>query len=109
MKLGIQAFAVYLIGKLFVVQIDHRALQWLQQFKESNSRLMRLSLALQPHQFTIKHHKGNDNANADGLSRLKVDAPALRAKKGGRKCNQKDLMDHLQSTAEVGAAGPPRM
>ena len=82
-KLGIQqAFAVYLIRKPFVVQTDHRALQWLTMFKEGNSRLMRWSLALQPYQFTIEHRKGKDNANTDGLSHLESDAPALHAKGG---------------------------
>ena len=38
-KLGIQAFRVYLLGKPFVVQTDHRALQWLDWVKESNARL----------------------------------------------------------------------
>ena len=57
-KLGVQAFSVYLIGKPFIIQTDHRALQWLQKFKEGNSRLMRWSLTLQPYQFTLEHRKG---------------------------------------------------
>ena len=40
-KLGIQAFAVYLMGKPFIIQTDHRSLQWLQKFKDGNTRLMR--------------------------------------------------------------------
>ena len=69
-KLGIQHFAVYLMGKPFQIQTDHRALQWLNNFKEKNSRLTRWSLVLQPFTFTIEHKKGKDNANADTLSRM---------------------------------------
>ena len=67
-KIGVQAFSVYLFGKPFIIQTDHRELQWLQQFKEGNSRLMRWSLALQSYQFTVEHRKRQDDANADGLS-----------------------------------------
>lgn len=33
-KLGIQAFRVYLLGQKFEVQTDHRALEWLHRLKE---------------------------------------------------------------------------
>ena len=69
-RLGVEAFRVYLLGRQFHVQTDHRALQWLNQFKESNARLTRWSLALQPYQFLIEHRAGISNANADALSRL---------------------------------------
>ncbi len=68
-KLGIQHFAVYLMGKPFRIQTDQCALQWLNNFKEKNSRLTRWSLALEPFPFTIEHKKGEENANADTLSR----------------------------------------
>ena len=69
-KLGIQAFSVYLLGKPFKVQTDHRALRWLDKAKETNARLTRWSLSLQPYQFTVEHHKGRANGNADALSRM---------------------------------------
>ena len=68
-KLGIQAFRVYLLGRPFTVQTDHPALQWLDWVKESNARLMRWSLSLQPYQFELAYRPGNQNGNADGLSR----------------------------------------
>ena len=61
--LGIKAFETYLLGKLFVIQTDHRALQWLQQFKDKNARLT----------FTVTHRKGRENANVDALSRIPQD------------------------------------
>ena len=67
-KLGIQAFRVYLLGRPFTVQMDHRALQWLDRVKESNTRLTRWSLSLQPYQLELAYWLGNQNGNADGLS-----------------------------------------
>ena len=40
-KLGVEAFQVYLLGREFIIQTDHRALQWLTKFKDSNHKLMR--------------------------------------------------------------------
>ena len=69
-KLGIQAFKVYLLGRRFEIQTDHRALVWLDRLKDNNARLTRWSLALQPYDFTVYHRTGISNGNADALSRL---------------------------------------
>ena len=53
-KLSIEAFKVYLLGKPFQIQTDHRALVWLDQLKEKNARLTRWNLSLQPYDFTIE-------------------------------------------------------
>ena len=42
-KLGTQAIRVYLLGRAFTIRTDHRALQWLDRLKETNSRLNRWS------------------------------------------------------------------
>lgn len=68
-KLGAQAFRVYLLGRPFTIQTDHRALIWLDRLKENNARLTRWSLALQPYQFKVAYRSGKANANADALSR----------------------------------------
>jgi len=60
---------VYLLGKHFKIQTEHRALVWLDQLKDKNARLTRWSLALQLYSFTVAHRKGRDNDNADVLSR----------------------------------------
>ncbi len=65
-KLGIQAFKVYLLGRKFVVQTDHHALTWLHRLKENNPRLSRWSL--QPYNFEVKYRAGKANGNADALS-----------------------------------------
>ncbi len=71
-KLGIEAFKVYLLGRHFVVQTDHHALTWLHRLKENNARLSRWSLALQPYDFEVKYRAGKLNGNADALSRIHV-------------------------------------
>ncbi len=71
-KLGIQAFKVYLLGRHFVVQTDHHALTWLHRLKENNARLSRWSLALQPYDLEMKYRAGKLNGNADALSRIHV-------------------------------------
>ena len=68
-KLGVQASRVYLLGRPFVVQTDHRSFEWLHRLKQNNAQLTRWSLSLQPYDFTMEHCAGTSNGNADGLSR----------------------------------------
>ena len=77
-KLSVEAFQVYLLGREFLIETDYRALQWLANFHMSNSRLTQWSLALQPFKFQVRHRRGCENANADALSRLLV-----KEKEGG--------------------------
>ena len=63
------AFKVYLLGKPFKLQTDHRALLWLNRLKYENPRLLRWSLTLQPFQIKVCHSPGKENVNADTLSR----------------------------------------
>ena len=71
-KLGIEKFSVYLMGREFTIQTDHRALQWLSKCQNLNSRLTRWSIALQSYKFKVLHRRGTENANADALSRIPV-------------------------------------
>ena len=66
---ALRFFYTYLYGQSFTVETDHQPLSWLYRMKNTNSRLIRWALALQPFNFSLKHRKGVDNANADGLSR----------------------------------------
>ena len=54
---------------------DHRCLEWLDHLKDSNPRLSRWSLAIQPYQFETIYRPGKANINADALSR--IDRPRL--------------------------------
>lgn len=68
-KLGIQNFHTYLMGRPFLIETDHRGLEWLHRIKDTNARLIRWSLFLQSYEFTVKYRPGKTNSNADGLSR----------------------------------------
>ena len=68
-KAACWSFRVYLLGRPFKVQTDHRALEWLDRIKNNNARLTRWSLALQPFAYTVEYCAGKANANADALSR----------------------------------------
>ena len=52
-KMAMNIFRTYLIGRHFTVETDHRSLVWLDKLKDSNSRLTRWSLALQPYDFMV--------------------------------------------------------
>ena len=43
-KLAIQAFQMYLIGRHFTIEIDHRSLVWMDKLKDSNSPVDSLEL-----------------------------------------------------------------
>jgi transposase InsO family protein len=66
---AIKHFDVHLVGRPFEIVTDHRALQYLNTMKNSNPRLTRWALAIQPFEFVIKHKPGSQHGNADGLSR----------------------------------------
>ena len=68
-KLGVQAFHVYLMGRPFLIQTDHRSLEWLNRLKHTNARLTRWSLFLQGYSYEVKYRSGQSNGNADALSR----------------------------------------
>jgi phospholipid-translocating ATPase len=42
-KLGGDVFRVYLLGRFFTIQTDHRCLEWLDRMKGDNARLTRWS------------------------------------------------------------------
>ena len=67
--MAVQHFAVYLVGQRFTIVTDHRALQYLHTMHNSNARLTRWTLAMQPFEYDVKYRPGAQNGNADGLSR----------------------------------------
>ena len=59
----------YLLGRTFVIQSDHRPLQFLLEGKPMNPRLFRWALSLQQFDFKIQWIPGSQNVLADYLSR----------------------------------------
>ena len=82
-RLAVHAFRVYLMGRAFTIQTDHRSLEWLDRLKEGNARLTRWSLLLQPYQYTVEHKPGSRNCNADTLSRLACLDPTFMSQEKG--------------------------
>ncbi|XP_071944659.1 uncharacterized protein [Antedon mediterranea] len=68
-KWAVESLRYYLLGRKFKIVTDHQPLKWLVEMKETNKRLTRWSLDLQPYCFTVVHRRGISNGNADGLSR----------------------------------------
>ena len=69
--LAVQQFEVYLgAADRILVFSDHDPLKFLHRMRNSNQRLMRWSLILQPFNILIKHIRGTDNVIADALSRV---------------------------------------
>ena len=69
---GIQKFALYLYGKQFTLQTNHRPLVFLKVSKFDKPRIMHWVLALQSFAFRVEHIKGKDNVGADFLIRVPV-------------------------------------
>ena len=65
----IRHFEAYLVGRKFILDKDHQALEYLATKKSPNKRLTRWSLFLQEFNFELKYRPGSRNSNADGLSR----------------------------------------
>ena len=59
----------YLLGRKFTVVTDRHALRWLHSVNPKG-RLGRWVMDLQEYSFDVRHRPGNENGNADALSRL---------------------------------------
>ena len=66
---GIKNFAMYLYGKPFTLQTDHRPLQFLSASIFESPRIMRWAVGLQSYNLKVEHIKGKENVGADFLSR----------------------------------------
>ncbi len=59
----------YLLGREFTLCSDHAPLQWLHRMKDTNARITRWYLALQPFKFKVIHRPGTQMTVADFLFR----------------------------------------
>ena len=66
----VEKFHRFLYGQHFILESDHRPLEYIQSSQSKNPRIMRWSLALQPYRYTVKYIKRSDNNVADYLSRI---------------------------------------
>ena len=59
----------YLYGRHFVVKTDHAELKYLNKFADSNPRLIRWSMNLAAHSFSVEHKPGKKIPHVDAFSR----------------------------------------
>ena len=67
---AIDKFHRYVFGRHFLLETDHRPLTFLANSKSTNQRLLRWALALQDYSFSVIPIAGENNHEADVLSRL---------------------------------------
>ena len=67
---GIRRLRRYLFGVYFLVFTDHQCLQQICKIGETKPRIQRWMEFLSAYNFRLSYRRGQDNANADFLSRL---------------------------------------
>lgn len=70
---AVKHFRPYIYDSFFKIKSDHKSLIYLFSLKDPSSRLTRIRLDLEEHNFVIEHIKGKDNVVADALSRIHID------------------------------------
>jgi len=65
-----------------LLRTDHRALVWLQNFKDAEGMLARWLATLSEYNFKIEYREGKKHGNADGCSRIPI-----------RRCKRQDCPD----------------
>ena len=68
--MGIRRLRRYLFGVYFLVFTDHQCLQQICKIGETKPRIQRWMEFLSAYNFRLSYRRGQDNANADFLSRL---------------------------------------
>jgi hypothetical protein len=65
-------FRPYLLERKFHIITDHKVLMWIFNVKDPSSRFMRWKLLLEDYEYEIQYRAGQQNCNADSLSRCPV-------------------------------------
>ena len=85
---AVGALRYYLLGRPFTLWSDHAPLQWLHRMKDTNARITRWYLALQPFKFKVVHRPGARMVVADFLSRSGGEGGELVVGRRGPGLNQ---------------------
>ena len=92
-KWALEVLKYYLLGRHFTLVTDHAPLVWMSRNKETNARVTRWFLSLQPFAFSVVHRSGAAHGNADALSRRDAlggwAAPPSRSELRGRVCDSR--------------------
>ena len=78
---GVKRFHSFLYGHQFVIQSDHKPLQYILSENKAvspmaSARLQRWAVILGGYQYSIKYKPGNKQGNVDALSRLPLAEPS---------------------------------
>ena len=65
-------FKHYLLGRKFKIVIDHRALQWLDNFKDPDGLTARWFEKLAAFDYEVQHRPSKNIGHADGLSQIPI-------------------------------------
>ncbi len=60
-KWTLDSLRYYLLGRKFRLETDHRALAWLGHMRDTNARITRWFLAMQPFDFEVLYRSGSQN------------------------------------------------
>ena len=97
---GLKKFRQYLLAREFVIRTDHAALTYLLKTPEPVGQQARWLDLLGEYNFTIQHRSGDQNRNADALSRRR---PCERgSEESVCKCRSKIGDDRLPESAASG-------
>ena len=66
-------FRTYVLGRHFILKMDHSALIWLSKFKEPAGKIARWIMKLQEYDYNIRHVPGRHIPHVDSLSRHPVE------------------------------------
>ena len=83
-RLRVQTFRIYLLGRSFNIQTDDHSLEWLDQLEQDSSRLTQWNLSLQPFHNSFIDYPGMNNGNANTLSQDVIPDCQFDFRKGER-------------------------
>ena len=66
---GIKSFKLYLAGRRFTLQTDHKSLKYLKDAAFQNDRVFRWAVAVKEYSLRVEDIPGKENVGADFLSR----------------------------------------
>lgn len=90
-------FHQYLAGAPFIIRTDHSSLQWLKSFKNPTGKLSRWIEKLASYQFQIIYRRGQDQGNADAMSRR----PSRPCDPNCKTCKKMENHEKLQEADSV--------
>ena len=74
---GIKRFKLYLAGRRFILQTDHKPLKYLKDASYQNDRVFPWAVAIQEYSFRMEDIPGKENIGAEFLSRTGIHVDML--------------------------------